>query len=318
MGVTRDWITLEAALGPAEGRYFGAGYKKVRHFLEPLPEAVPEPGARYHGLVQYPQGWSLNPDGSNRKPHLSSVDAIVLPLLVCEHLDPAPDASDLTSWRVHSLGLRAGNTPWTDLDHVPIDLTQPPDLGGHSSAEISATVGNIRVRIALEPANGIDLRHSTTTRLSSKTIEGAQTVAAAGPCRVRYVKAGVPVLESEHEGCSQDAGCTKEDNGAGSQANSTPIEYLVLMGQLTQALIYEAHATNRAGIGNLWMRAIHMSIPASSSTGSRFQAQTTIIQDHSLEIDHRTIRSLKIRSQTSHGVWAEALVAFHFDLVVAK
>lgn len=306
MGGIGEWTDLSQALGPAEGRYFGAGYRRVEH-------QFPEPSSGWEGprqgAVYYPADWSLDADGTQRTPHLSSVDAIVLPLLLCRHNDPLlADALKPASWRIQGIELKAGSSPWTDLGRVPVEVLSPPAWNAGFPVGIGAKVGNIRVRIDLskEDQGGHGTKNDDRA-CSPNSIRDLRTGPAAGDCRVRQSAMMRPELHSVHEDWSSEL----DDNGKGSGEESLPtaIDYFVLMGQLTQALIYAAYATDRAHISNVWMRSIRMSLQETSLTSNPFQATTTLLRDAEIKVGKERIRSLTIQSRTSHGVSAEALVA---------
>lgn len=312
MGGTRNWIGLAEALGPAEGRYFGAGYRRVEHRFA---EAPLEWGGLHWGIVQYPHAWSLGADGAARSPHLSSVDAIVLPLHLCKQIDrPLLNAEKSVSWRVRRIELRAGGRPWTELDRVPLRLSEPPGSGANTSVAVAARVGNIRVRIELSQ-EGMGSRgiNSEGTESALNCLVDLDSGPVAGDCQVRQSMTVQSELESKHDNWSVDANFDFGSTRECLQAVPSAIDYFVLMGQLTQALIYRTYAADRASVGNLWMRAINMTFPETSVTADAFQAVTSILGDAEHKVGHRDIRSLKIHSLTSHGVAAEALVAFSFN-----
>lgn len=317
MGADGDWISLGEALGPAEGRYFSAGYRRVEHRLA---EAGQKWEDLHCGVVQYPPDWSLDVDGTERIPHLSSVDAIVLPLLLCSQIDDQLQVGSAgsTSWRIRGVELRAGDRPWTELDQVPILVAEPPVWSSHDGVEVGARVGNIRVRIGLSEekhddhlAEGID-RHPYPNLLGDLRLGPA-----AGDCRVRQSTTALHGLESDHDRWASDFDRGHKGRREYPQAAPTAIDYFALMGQLTQALVYRTYATDRASIGNLWMRAIRMTFPESSVTADPFQATTTIIQNTEFKLAQQNIRSVKVLSRTSHGVSAEASVAISFNQDVA-
>ncbi|MBU8580068.1 AvrD family protein, partial [Brevibacterium luteolum] len=113
-------ISLEDALGPASGRYFGAEYRHVHHELRDLRVAEE---LTAQGTVRYPSGWSMAEDGRERTPHLSTIDAVTLPLIA---LDAAGACS--SNQYVSRIVLRAGSRPWFALDGVPVkmQLERPP------------------------------------------------------------------------------------------------------------------------------------------------------------------------------------------------
>lgn len=305
-----EWITLGDALGPAEGRYFGAGYRRVKH-------GCAGPGQKWsdlhYGTVQYPPDWSLDADGTARTPHLSSVDAIVLPLLLCMEIGQLPLGRGSTFWRIRRVELRAGDRPWTELDQVPILLAERPHWSSRDDVEVGARVGNIRVRIGLLEEDQDDrVVESIGGHRLLNPLGDLGLGPAAGECRVRSSTTVLPGLESKHEKWASDFDARLKVVQEDPRPVPTAIDYFALMGQLTQALVYRTYATDRSSIGNLWMRGIRMTFPASSVTADPFQATTTIIQDMEFKLAQQTVRSVKVHARSSHGVSAEASVAIPF------
>lgn len=132
--------TLEDVLGPSQGRFFGDGYRGVRHVLETAPETTEHAGAEWLARVSYPPNWSKDEAGISRRPHLSTVDAVVLPLKALDALDvEESDPSRLTTAHVSRIDLRAGSEPWFELDSVPLSIRRsetdesPADSAGTSA-----------------------------------------------------------------------------------------------------------------------------------------------------------------------------------------
>lgn len=108
---------LEEALGPAAGRFFGAGYRTVKHKLE--GERKDPDVFEGVGHVSYPEDWSVREDGTRRTPHLSTIDAVTLPLQAISRTWHRPPGEF-----VSAIHLRAGSQPWLDLETVPV-VIQP-------------------------------------------------------------------------------------------------------------------------------------------------------------------------------------------------
>ncbi|WP_461163168.1 AvrD family protein [Arthrobacter sp. R4-81] len=315
LGAAASSMLLEDALGPSEGRYFGAGYRNVRHVVSEEPLVSPGNGEnKWRGEVAYPLNWSLNADGTERAPHLSSVDAVVLPLLAVERQYQDASMASLMPHRwVRKLELRGGRVPWTDLARVPLSFSALPTLRFQESTEMQATVGNMRVRIEL-----VKGRCSNTNLTPTPTVAFPRSVYAGGywPTDSRSVitnfSSDSRAIESEHELLHTHV-TSAAPQGLGTQYWPAPtaIEYLVTMGQLTQALVYRVCETNRATVGNLWMRTLRISMPFQPTANSlRYRARTSIEQDSEITIGHTRLRTLRVTSRTSDGVQAEASLAF--------
>ncbi|WP_369523618.1 AvrD family protein [Micrococcus luteus] len=121
MGIRRGhWPTsIEDVLGPAEGRFFGRGYLGVRHILQGDPTVNPSGSTTAMAEVRYPEAWSLDASGKTREPHLSTLDAVILPLLtLSQHRD-----SDFQCAYVSRVDLHAGGTAWGNLANGPVTVT---------------------------------------------------------------------------------------------------------------------------------------------------------------------------------------------------
>lgn len=309
--------SLEDELGPAAGRYFGFGYRQVTHeILRATPEATTEsPLSAGTGCVIYPEGWSLNVDGTSREPHLSSVDAILLPLLALQHANHggAGDDSLRRRW-VRTARLRAGGASWDELDRVPITFNSAPAvLSEQGDEDVVARVGNFRVGLALTGGEGPDA--------ASDNCHGVGQLSSiyAGDYRRCWVESFVTdfdprvlSLSSTHVFASRVDG-DRRPSPAVAPAGTTAsiIDYLVTMGQLTQALVYRAHKSTRSEVGNIWMRSLDIAIPARPiGLPSQFQAVTRVAKDSVVCLGSRRMHTLQVTSQTSHGVMAVANLAY--------
>ena len=97
---------LEELLGPADERFFGAGYRGVAHELLGVPQEDDEGRISQAARIRYPRDWSVDPGGASRQPHLSTIDAVVLPLMALSSADPTT-----TGARIAQIELRAGAEP---------------------------------------------------------------------------------------------------------------------------------------------------------------------------------------------------------------
>lgn len=317
MGDATKRTSLEDELGPAAGRYFGFGYRQVMHeILHATPEATTERSvSAWTGCVTYPEGWSLNVDGTSREPHLSSVDAIILPLLALQHASHGGpgDASLRRRW-VRTARLRAGGASWNELGHVPITFNSAPALLSEQGDEdVVARVGNIRVGLTLTGGDGPDA--------ASHHCHGLGQVGSiyAGDFRRCWVESFVTgfdphvlSLSSTHVFASHVDG-DRRPLPAVAPAGTTAsiIDYLVTMGQLAQALVYRAHKSTRSEVGNIWMRSLEIAMPARPlALPSQFETVTRVSKDSVVCLGSRRMHSLQIASQSSHGVMAVANLAY--------
>lgn len=288
-------LPAERLLGPAKGRFFGAGYRDVRYTLD-RTEAGPETAA-----VAYPEQWSVDGSGIARTPHLSSVDAVVLILMLLEERSTGQSRSLLRHTYVNALDLRAGSTPWLRLDTVPLTLTT---TGTSTGMQIRGRVGNIRVGIDLatavptsQEAGKSSVYGSLFQTTTSETFLGAHAIGLAlnGVHRMQY--SATPAQPSGVE--------------ADWWPGVTMIDYLVTLGQLTQALVYRAAGVTRGSAGALWMRTMQLtrSLPPASQC-AEFTSAAKIVRDRLLEQQGTRVHDVEVFAETSTGVSARSTVAY--------
>ncbi|NWN87076.1 MAG: hypothetical protein HLX51_00815 [Micrococcaceae bacterium] len=299
-------LHIEEFLGPAEDRYFAQGYRSVNYSLH----SVKETKSGYAEAVvniSYPPRWSAGHRREvNTEPHLSSVDAVILPLKLLESVSSAEGLNALSSFRVSSIELKAGSGPWLGLGTVPISLSFKYDNGSLYS---KAMVGNIRVGITLDKDNS-DLRlchppvgHETVYDSLFQTIDSISIIQSLNP------EPGI--LNSAHELNVKTTNPSAPGIEALRWPSATVIDYLVTMGQLTQVLTYSYAGTSRSEAGPLWMRTMKIRINKQDSRlPVRFEASTRILRDRVWKIGDKRVHDVKVESSASSGVTARSRLAY--------
>jgi len=290
-------MSLEDELGPAEHRYFGGGYRQVKH---ELLEDGDGDGKLWQGRVTYPVLWSLGSDGRSRRPHLSSVDALALPMtaLAKTHSREAFTSQSDTQYWVRYVKIRAGSEPWDRLTDVPVALEMSRRAhGGRSLEWCSARVGNMKVELGLAVAA---IKPSTMAETISDLDYRDHSITSA----VDEPDGMVHELRSRHV---LAIGTTADQ----APAYASAIDFLVTMGQLAQALVYRAHATDRTGVDNLWMRTMTIAVHGGRPiVPGPFEAVTTLDREGAVAIDGRRLRTVRVRSLASVGVEGVADLAY--------
>ncbi|WP_284983516.1 AvrD family protein [Arthrobacter sp. efr-133-TYG-118] len=304
-------VFIEEALGPANGRYFAAGYRRVSHLVGASGRRRPGHPLEAVGSVVYPQDWSTNPDGGARVAHLSSVDAIVLPLVLLEQSDPVDFPGVLGNCWVQCVDLRSGSVPWLELDRVP--LAVEIDVYGHTLV-VAAVVGNIRARLTLSTQNATgDARRETEwSPPAGSTVYGGLYRNTVSRTLLTAYKATHQTLSAEHE-FSSPASDARTPGGLESVfwPALTAVDYLVTMGQLTQVAIYESAQTSRSAAGNLWMRTMQLRLPSPPTrVPASLHTSTRLVRDRTLARTGRQLHDVLVDSMASSGVTARAALAY--------
>ncbi|MPY57612.1 AvrD family protein [Streptomyces spongiae] len=264
--------SLDSCLGPGNARFFGSGYKRVVQELRDIStDGSAEPGALItaRGTLTYPQDWSRKSGAGELRPHLSSIDALVLAATLAEvHVSRAfglTATEQRRTWLRHA-DVRAGSSPHEDLADFPV---RGRLLGGDSPAsEESALTSTFDCRIG-----GLRVRCTLAHERGSGT-EGPATYAdasqALGPARARHYGEGYKnrhqhadqvhvdldrqrVLGRQHVVATQTGLETLGAEAAFGPSVSL-VDALVGVAQLAQVLLYAQDGLSRGSSNTLWMR----------------------------------------------------------------
>jgi len=83
----RRYASIDDILGPAAQRFFGDGHRRVRQMLRNVTvDGDGRGGHRVRGCasVSYPADWSVKSVSDELRPHLSSIDALLLAVALGE------------------------------------------------------------------------------------------------------------------------------------------------------------------------------------------------------------------------------------------
>lgn len=290
---------LDSYLGPSEGRYFSSGYRHVQHRVD---ASAGSSSLNAVGQVRYPDDWSVDGAGRRRRPHLSSIDAVTLSLLSLEQTMPAVRDVNLEQLYVASIRLRAGASPWEHLDDVPVQLAYTYDAAG---LHLNGTVGNIRVRLWVADSQ----RHGPA-RTGGLSVYGE--LFRTTRCRtVDLHHLSDSVLVGSHS-----VDLTSEVAPRGLESAHWPgltvLDYLVTLGQMTQALVYSSAGLTRATAGPLWMRTMRVEREGQPNrvSESNFVSRAEMTRDRVLERADGRLHDVEVVVQTTSGVRATSTLAY--------
>src|SRR2546430_787675 len=116
--------SVDDYLGPAATRFFGYGYRRVHYTMPSV--AVDADSLRTTVGVEYPVDWSRKSANVDLRPHLSTVDALVLAARAAElylhHAFGLDLSARRTAW-LRRVDIRAGAQPYEDgLDALDVTV----------------------------------------------------------------------------------------------------------------------------------------------------------------------------------------------------
>jgi len=269
--------SIDDCLGPSRQRFFGGGFKRVLHDVRDVGISADDDGRgvlRARASLSYPADWSTKANDTSLRPHLSTVDALLLAIQLTEvYLTHAGDF-ELEQRRrmwLRSFTMRAGATPTENLGDFPIEAMHvdrepaPFTLCGEIST-FACVIGAIKVRCTIEhePVRTLRLGGGYS---SVDEVLGCETRRYYGtgykqrdqlmravefdPDR-RQVEALVSVVGP--------TGSDLPDLGFGGeyQPSVSPLESLTVLAQLSQVLLYETDRLTRDETKTMWMRSVTM------------------------------------------------------------
>jgi len=304
--------SIDDLLGPAAARFFGAGYRAVRHELGELEiDAAPSGAARVRGTTSllYPEAWSRK--GSRALvPHVSSIDAFVVATELVEVLLAVSlglRAEERASAWVRSLDLRSGTRPQEDLGAVPVsaELVATAEGDGSSVATVEARVGTLTVVLGVvhPPARGA--RAVPAGRVSAQDV--------LGPASARF-HAGGYVASSQHiadvelgadaQGVratvvpSSDVGTGPfRDLGSSYLPGVTFIDAIVGLAQVSEVLLYALDAVDRARSNTMWMRRVRLETPEPGLSREPFATSAQLRVARLVPLHGATWRAVEMTGQ---------------------
>jgi Pseudomonas avirulence D protein (AvrD) len=261
--------TVDDFLGPADRRFFSTGYRRVGYdfgavFVDVRDGSDGSLSTRV-GLT-YPEDWSKKSEGVIQRPHLSTVDAIVLGIQMSELCLVQAFDLDLEQRRrmwVRAVRIRAGLAPEEELGEVGISvrlMETRVDQGPNAVSVVVSQIGSMRVRC--------EVVHAGSGGVQVGSARYANPAELLGAADTRYYGAGftrgghhidnlvldVPARTATAAVTVIPADAAEGVEGA-YQPATTPVDCFVTGLQLAQVLLYEMDSMERATSNTLWMRA---------------------------------------------------------------
>ncbi|WP_046500575.1 AvrD family protein [Streptomyces odonnellii] len=272
------YASLESCLGSGSSRFFGSGYKRVTQTLTDVTtDGSPHPGALVtaRGTLTYPRDWSRKSSVGDLRPHLSSIDALVLAANLAEiHLARAfglNPAERRRIWLRHT-DVRAGSSPHEELADFPVQgrlLTVEGSSAQDSTlaSTFECRVGRLKVRCTLvhEPGDG-----------AGEPARYSDEKQALGPAHARHYGKGYKQREQHADHVRVDLarqevrvlrhvvaeGAEADPDTCGAEAAYGPsvslVDAIVGVAQLAQILLYAQDGLDRGDSDTLWMRRFVM------------------------------------------------------------
>ncbi|MGA2828019.1 MAG: AvrD family protein [Streptosporangiaceae bacterium] len=265
--------SIDDYLGPGENRFFARGYRRAEYQVTDVIVTPPgdpgRSGTRASVTIGYPADWSTKADNVDLRPHLSTVDMLVLGVQLSEaHLAHAYglDHRQRQGMWLRKVTLRAGSAPQEELTGLTgsATLRGTRALPGPAGAFVSSydcTIGAMQARCEIE--------HPIAGRAVSERAY-ASIEDALGPAARRYYGDGFKTRQHRIDDVRLDlatlrAAATVPIGPVGAdvplpdgiegnyQPSVSMIDCFVVNLQLVQVLLYELDSIPRQQSNTLWM-----------------------------------------------------------------
>ncbi|MFD1901177.1 AvrD family protein [Enterococcus termitis] len=232
-----------------ETRYFGAGHKNTEYSLVEGVETNGS-GSELVVVAQINQScsWSVK-DGESQKPHLSTVDGLILAVLAAEsYLCKYHPEINLEDLYLSSFEIKAGVVPVEDLRRIPMNIEK---VIIHEESQ-RFTVFILGMRISVE------LRAIKVAAAHKHNKEQAVNYMADHLKHVRHDIQNIDIYNGKEMMCevTRATSCKLAYSGIGSKVSKAMslIEWLIIFSQMSQIVAYNFDDIERKYSDTFWMR----------------------------------------------------------------
>ena len=269
-------VHIDEILGLGNKRYFGAGYKQVKHDLCNIHIDPQSNSFSAEISIYYPSNWSNKETAKELKPHLSTIDAYIISSQLVEayinYCQLLSGSEVKNSW-IRKLSIKAGKSSVNDLKNIPLEgqykntIPSINSLNGNIST-FSIFLAGFSISLELDHSPMKEINNLSTGYFYSidDIIDFRKTSYYGG--QYKNLRHEIMINESNSELLRADIGIIKEpaylahDNlGSKYALYYNPLDILISCAQLCQVLMYKIDNLDRSNTKNLWMRSITVNCP---------------------------------------------------------
>lgn len=262
--------SIDEILGPRDSRFFGNGFRNVTHHIHDVHIKPFDKTVEAVASINYPRNWSKKAH-HELKPHLSSIDALAI----------SAQLNEAYLYTVHNVKESHKNQMWLRKCIMRVN-TATQDLSNFSvntrlsMSEINGTslcgnlshfvsnIGNISVEMVID--------HWVNETKAENHHHYQHIDDLLGKSELRYYGMGYKtsfheikdvIIDTDKKKISTQISMTYPNKnhiqcgqGAFYFPFISPIDCIVIFGQLAQGLLYKLDSMERTYSNNLWMRRI--------------------------------------------------------------
>jgi len=276
---------IDDILGQSQQRYFGAGYKHVKHNI--LDIHIDPDNNQFDAMVSidYPTSWSTKKTSKELKPHLSTIDVFVVAAQMCDvfmsHCFKLSEGESKQAW-LRSLTVRAGKDSVLNLNEIPLSgnlvksIKTEDSINGFLS-EFKLSLGGFTLNLEVDHS-------SLAAKCSNAPIKFKSLNEIFDPERRAYygdqyanISHNIHIKSMDAMSIEGDLKFEKTSDynptsgiGAAFSGCYNPLDLMICGAQLSQVLVYQIDQLSRENTKNLWMRSVKVVCPQPLIKGGSF------------------------------------------------
>lgn len=234
-------------LGDYESRYFGAGHKRTNYKVEgKFIESKAE--------VSQTDGWSEK-DGCQMKPHLSTVDGIILAVMYVEkYIQESSVQIKLDNMLLYSFEIKAGSKPVEDLTNIALNIKKEEILEKEAHFEVSVEGMNVKLHFRNVEVKDLKAVFYETEKSDIKLHYFSEHLKNVkhNIGNIKFGESTISCVISKEEKDSvfyEGIGCLLSNS-------MSILEWLIIFSQMGQLLAYDIDLINRQESETLWMKNV--------------------------------------------------------------
>lgn len=271
-------VNIDEFLGPSDSRYFGSGYRRIRHHIRDIDMDC-EAGRFSASIgIEYPQDWSKKGERGDLRPHLSTVDILVSAIQLCDAFLLCRFGFSFEHERqlwLHHIGIKSARTAHEDLSDIPVQggyvscVPAAPGSTRHlSSFEVRIAGFSVEVIVAHALSES---RFPFGPRVVLKHLDellGRSRRSLYGH-HYKSLKHDIYDMHFPNDETLTGRVSILEDNGyaptvgvgSGFSGYASAVDMMICGAQMAQVLMYRLDNLSRQNSHNLWMRAFSINMP---------------------------------------------------------
>lgn len=278
-------------LGDYETRYFGAGHKRTSYKLKGnYPDCIAE--------VYQTDSWSVK-DGYQMKPHLSTIDGIILAVMYVEKYMKENEVVILPdSLFLYAFEIKSGVMPVGDLVNISLNMKKEEVL--EEEAYFEVVVEGMAAKLKFKSAKR---NFFNNVSYIQEMDEDAHYFSE----HLKNVKHNIGDISFGENSIacvvSREEMKRVSYNGIGNLlANTISIlEWLIIFSQMGQLLAYEIDSINRQESETLWMKNVKAEIDLSVTYNKPLFVSGGIVKSSLLNIKSKMWRIFEMAGSADNG-----------------